>query len=94
MKNTILFIITLVFSCSSNSKLKEVDIETFKNLSKNYQSLYMNGSENCEGILLSMNKNIKMSEISFSGALKSYTYDELKQFCPHLPNKRVIHTII
>jgi hypothetical protein len=53
----------------------------------------MDGSENCEDILLLMDKNIKMSEISFSGALKSYTYDQLKQFRQHLPNKHVIHTI-
>ena len=52
----------------------------------------MSGSENCEDIFNSIDKDVKMSEIRFSEPAKSFTHEQLVQFCPHLPKKQVIET--
>jgi hypothetical protein len=33
-----------------------------------------------------------MSEIQFSGPARTFTHEQLVQFCPHLPAKEVIET--
>ena len=64
----------------------------FERIAQNFQVKYNAGKDNCEFILNSIDKNIQMSEIAFSAPLKIFTYEQLEQFCPHLPKKEIIET--
>lgn len=47
----------------------------------------MVGSDNCEEILSGMDEKIQFSENG-----KTWSYSDLKKFCPHLPKKNVVET--
>ncbi|WP_370392381.1 hypothetical protein [uncultured Winogradskyella sp.] len=64
----------------------------FKEITQTFQSNYMEGSENCESIIHAFDKKVKMSENRFSQQM-TMTYEQLVQFCPHLPKKEVINTV-
>ena len=71
---------------------KEEKQKEFEEIAKTFQSNYMEGSENCESIIQAFDKNVKMSENRFSQQM-TMTYEQLVQFCPHLPKKEVINTV-
>ena len=52
----------------------------------------MEGEQNCDYIMKSMDEEIKMSELRFSEPLQTYTFEQLKEFCPHLPKKQILET--
>ena len=52
-----------------------------------YQSNYMEGSVNLDGILAGMDQDIQMWENG-----KIWTYSDIEKFGPHLPKKNVIET--
>ncbi|MGD8428467.1 MAG: hypothetical protein PVH63_12620 [Balneolaceae bacterium] len=87
MKYGFLILITLLASCKTKPAVTPTEIDTFEQLAQSYQTTYMDGSENCEEILAAMDENIKMSENG-----KTWTYPDLKKFCPHLPKKNVVET--
>ena len=66
--------------------------QDFKEVAQAYQSKYMNGAQNCDEIMNSMDEDIKMSELLFSEPLRVYTFKQLKEFCPHLPKKDIIQS--
>lgn len=78
-------------STAQNSIGEDLEKE-FKEKAQSFQSSYTGGSENCEEIINSMDPDIRMSELRFSEESKVYTYEQLVQFCPHLPRKEVIQT--
>ncbi len=88
---TLIFVIFL-FSCKNENSFTEAQETDFKNVVRSYQSKYMAGSENCDAIMNSMDENIKMSEIRFSEPLRFYTFNQLKEFCPHLPKKQIFQS--
>ena len=73
----ILFLI-LITSCKNESSITERQREDFKNLTKEYQTKYMDGSDNCEYILNALDENIKMSESQFGQPVMDISYDQLK----------------
>jgi hypothetical protein len=79
-----------------NSYAQDADQEAkqkeFEEIAQTFQANYMEGSENCESIIQAIDKDVKMSENKFSQQM-SMTYEQLVQFCPHLPKKEVISTI-
>ena len=65
-------------------------MKTRKNLKKwrkTFQTTYMEGAENLEEILAGVDKDIQMWENG-----KIWTYDNIVEFGPHLPKKKVIET--
>jgi len=94
MKNIIILsILILVASCKNDNSYSEAQESEFKNTAIAYQSKYMEGSINCDYIMNSMDEQIVMSELRFDEPLQSYTYEQLKKFCPHLPNKNIIESV-
>ena len=89
-------ILTLILVNFINSYAQDVitvqQQKEFEKIAQTFQTKYMAGSENCEYILQVIDENIKMSEIQFSKKMV-LTYEQLVQFCPHLPNKEVVETI-
>ena len=93
MKNIVLLVVTtLLFSCKSDKPFTEAQENDFKEVARLYQLKYMEGSVNCDAIMNSMDENIRMSEIRFTEPLRSYTFKQLKEFCPHLPKKQIFHS--
>jgi hypothetical protein len=92
----IYFLLTLVFGTFVNSYAQETSTEEhykeFEEIARTFQSNYMEGTENCESIIQAFDKNVKMSENRFSQQM-TMTYEQLVQFCPHLPKKEVINTV-
>ena len=94
MKNILIIsILFLVSSCKNNNTYSETQESEFKNTAISYQSKYMEGSKNCDYIMNSMDEQIVMSELRFDEPLQSYTFEQLKVFCPHLPNKKIIESV-
>ena len=87
MKYLTLILFSLFVSCNRGETISEAQREEFVIMAQNYQSAYMDGSENCEEILTAIDENIQMWENG-----KVWTYSELKEFCPHLPEKNVVAT--
>lgn len=87
MKNFYLILIILFSSCNKENRITESDKIAFEETAQNYQKIYMDGGKNCEQILAAMNEDVEMWE---SG--KIWTLSDLKKFCSHLPNKKVIET--
>jgi len=56
-------------------------------MAQTYQSIYNEGSENCDRILSAIDENIEMWE---NGSI--WSYSDLRKFCPHLPKKNVVKT--
>lgn len=92
MRYFFLILIIPILSCTSNKGITEEEQLKFKQMALTFQVKYMDGSENCEDIINSIDQDVKMSEIRFSGPAVSYTHEQLVQFCPHLPKKDVIDT--
>ena len=92
MKYLLVIILIPILSCTSNTAITEEDQKEFEKVAQSFQTKYMGGSENCEEIINSIDEDIKMSEIQFSAPAMSLTYEQLVQFCPHLPKKQVIET--
>lgn len=87
MKYGFLILLALLTSCKTNNSVTQAEIDKFEQLTQSYQTAYMEGSENCEEILAAMDENIKMWENG-----KVWTYSDLENFCPHLPQKNVVQT--
>ena len=92
MKYYFLILIISIISCTSNKEITEEEQMKFEKEALAFQSKYMDGSENCEDIINSIDKDVRMSEIRFSEPAVSFTHEQLVQFCPHLPKKDVIET--
>jgi len=54
-------------------------------MAQTYQTIYNEGSENCDQILAAIDENIEMWE---NGRI--WSYSDLEKFCPHLPKKNVV----
>ncbi|ASV30218.1 hypothetical protein [Maribacter cobaltidurans] len=93
MKYIIPLCIILFASSSNNDSFTKNQQDEFEQVAKNYQKIYMDGNANCDEILSHLDENIIMSEAQFGGPNRTITYDQLKMFCPHLPQKEVIGTI-
>lgn len=93
MKN-LLLIIFLLSACTSISNAQNTANQQreFEEIAQTFQKKYMGGNENCDDILKSLDDNIQMSEITFLAPVKSFSYEQIVQFCPHLPKKQVIET--
>lgn len=95
MKKTCL-LLTLVLSIFMNSYAQGTTTEeqqkAFEDIAQTFQANYMEGSENCESIIHAFDKKVRMSENRFSQQM-TMTYEQLVQFCPHLPKKEVINTV-
>jgi len=95
MKN-IYLVLTLILGIYMNSYAQETTTQEqrkeFEKTAQTFQINYMEGSDNCESIIQAIDKNAKMSENRFSQQM-TMTYDQLVQFCPHLPKKEVINTV-
>ena len=87
---------TLILGILMNSYAQvttlEVQQKEFEEIAQTFQANYMEGSENCESIIQAVDKDVKMSENKFSQQM-TMTYEQLVQFCPHLPKKEVINTV-
>ena len=90
---SLLIIATLLISCNNDYSFSKAQENDFKEVVRSYQSKYMDGAQNCDYIINSMDKNIRMSELRFSEPLKFYTLNELEEFCPHLPKKQIFQTV-
>ncbi len=88
-------LLVVIWTCTTNAQnsiTANQQIE-FEEIARTFQKKYVAGNENCDEILMAFDKNVQMSEIAFSGSVKSFSYEQLVQFCPHLPKKQVIETI-
>lgn len=96
-----ILIATLILSCQNQSNNANSDVslistdslKAFEIMAQNFQAKYMAGSENCETIIEAFDKNVNMSEIQFGDGAMVFTYEMLKEFCPHLPKKDIIQTV-
>ena len=93
MKYFALFLIVVLASCSKEPSISELQKQEFEQITREYQNKYIDGSENCEYILNSIDENIHMSESQFGLPNVTISYEQLVQFCPHLPKKEVINSI-
>lgn len=89
---TAFIISVLALNCIAQDTFSEDREKEFQEMAQTFQTRYTGGSENCEEIINSMDPDIRMSELRFSEESKVYTYEQLVQFCPHLPRKEVIQT--
>jgi hypothetical protein len=88
--------VTLVLGIIINSYAQGTTTEeqqnAFEEIAQNFQANYMEGSENCESIIHAFDQKVKMSENRFSQQM-NMSYEQLIQFCPHLPKKEVLNTV-
>ncbi len=82
-----ILIIILFASCNNQKPHTEADKKAFEEMAHSYQINYTGGSINCEQILAAMNEETKMWENG-----NTWTFSDLKKYCPHLPKKNVIET--
>lgn len=87
MKYTSIILLILFVSCSTDTKISDTQIKDFQEMAQTYQTIYNEGSENCDQILAAIDENIEMWE---NGRI--WSYSELEKFCPHLPKKNVVQT--
>lgn len=94
MKNFYFILILFFNSLITNGQgnITEQQQMAFEQIARTFQINYMNGSENCESIVQAIDKKIIMSELRFMKQM-TMKYEQLVQFCPHLPKKEVINTI-
>ena len=93
MKYLIILFLILVVSCNDRTSLTEFQKNDFENITREYQTNYMEGSDNCKYILNALDENIKMSESQFGQPPLNISYEQLVKYCPHLPKKEIISTI-
>lgn len=86
-------LIALHFCCKAQNQFTDTQQKEFEETVRTFQTKYVAGNDNCEYIINFIDKNVKMSEARFSEPAKNFTYQQLKQFCPHLPKKLIIETI-
>jgi hypothetical protein len=95
MKNLFLVLILIsgiIFYSIAQESVTESQQKEFERIAQTFQTKYMQGSENCDYLIQAFDKNVKMSEIQFTRQMQM-TYEQLVQFCPHLPKKEVIQTV-
>jgi len=85
MKYTSIILLILFVSCSTDTKISDTQIKDFQEMAQTYQTIYNEGSENCDQILAAIDENIEMWE---NGRI--WSYSDLEKFCPHLPKKNVV----
>ena len=93
MKYYVVFVLIIFTACNNEPSLSENQQNEFENVARTYQSKYMEGSVNCTFILKAIDEEIRMSETQFGGPKIDISYEQLVQFCPHLPKKQVIETV-
>ena len=81
-----------LLSSRAQESITEKQQQHFVEIAQTFQARYMEGSKNCEFIIQAIDENVRMSESRFSQHM-TMTYDQLVQFCPHLPNKEVVQTV-
>ncbi|TBW29980.1 hypothetical protein [Gramella sp. KN1008] len=94
MKNLLLIILLVLAGISTFKAQESITSEQreFEEMARTFQDNYNAGSEKCDEILEAYHRDARLTETAFSGPLKSFTYEQLLQFCPHLPKKEVIET--
>ena len=85
-------ILSIIMSSYAQESATELQQKEFEKIAQTYQMKYMKGGENCEYIIQAFDKNVNMSENRFSQQMKM-TFEQLVQFCSHLPKKEVIQTV-
>ncbi len=96
MKYFPLLLFIIVTACNQEptiTTITENQQKEFEEVARTYQEKYMEGNENCEFLIKFMDENIRMSEARFGEPNMEISYEQLVQFCPHLPRKEVISTI-
>lgn len=86
------FILGFFMTPYAQESTTELQQKDFEKMAQTYQLKYMQGGENCESIIQAFDKNVKMSENRFSEQI-AMTYEQLVQFCSHLPKKEVVQTV-
>lgn len=87
MKPAYLTALLFVIACNNEEPISKADEQEFTQIAQAWHSKYMQGSKNLEEILSGLDQDIAMWENG-----KVWTYQELEQFGPHLPEKEVIET--
>ncbi len=93
MKYFVLLLMVAIAACSNEHPPTEREEIEFRKTAVAFQYDYMGGSANCASILNAIDKNIQMSETRFGEPVMELTYEQLEEFCPHLPEKQVIKTV-
>lgn len=93
MKYFVIVVLIVVAACSNEQAPTGLEEIEFRKTAVAFQYEYMGGSANCAAILNAIDENVRMSETQFGSPPMDFSYEELQQFCPHLPDKQVIKTV-
>ncbi len=85
MKYIYLIFLFLIVSCNTDKDALKTEKPDFIEMAQTWNNKYIKGSENLEEIMSGLDKNIKMWENG-----KIWTYKEVEEFDPHLPEKHII----
>src|SRR5690606_4629438 len=87
MKYFSLVMLFLIMACNNKMGTLKTAEENFIKRSQTWQNKYVQGNKNLDEILEGLDRDIIMLENG-----KTWTYQEVVKFGPHLPEKQVIET--
>jgi hypothetical protein len=72
-------------ACSSEPPESDTDTAQFRQVAEDFQQLYVGGGKNCGRIYAFIAEDVALVENG-----EAWDYAQLKEFCPHLPEKSVL----